>query len=161
MGWLCHTVNWFLVWVIGWYFELNHVSIHLDLLVEEHPFHQKVTLLLGEGGPNPLTFVLNANLLVNVKLITCKYCTFSFPLNPAFYFFFSVCKIALLWYVIFLKIPQKSAGASQQMDCMVWVRQKLSFCCSVCQMKMFSLVKYSNYFLTSIKMQWKVCHFNV
>lgn len=88
MGWLCHTVNWFLVWVIGWYFEPNLVSIHLDLLVEEHPFHQKVTLLLGEGGPNPLTFVLNANLLVNVKLITCKYCTFSFPLNPAFYFFF-------------------------------------------------------------------------
>ncbi|XP_053858500.1 zinc finger FYVE domain-containing protein 16 isoform X2 [Vidua macroura] len=41
-----------------------------DLLVEEHPFHQKVTLLLGEGGPNPLTFILNANLLVNVKLIT-------------------------------------------------------------------------------------------
>ncbi|XP_037981380.1 zinc finger FYVE domain-containing protein 16 isoform X2 [Motacilla alba alba] len=41
-----------------------------DLLVEEHPFHQKVTSLLGEGGPNPLTFILNANLLVNVKLIT-------------------------------------------------------------------------------------------
>ncbi|XP_068032630.1 zinc finger FYVE domain-containing protein 16 isoform X1 [Anomalospiza imberbis] len=41
-----------------------------DLLVEEHPFRQKVTLLLGEGGPNPLTFILNANLLVNVKLIT-------------------------------------------------------------------------------------------
>ncbi|XP_030824662.1 zinc finger FYVE domain-containing protein 16 [Camarhynchus parvulus] len=40
-----------------------------DLLVEEHPCHQKVTLLLGEGGPNPLTFILNANLLVNVKLI--------------------------------------------------------------------------------------------
>ncbi|NXH41146.1 ZFY16 protein, partial [Dicaeum eximium] len=40
-----------------------------DLLVEEHPFHQKVTLLLGEEGPNPLTFILNANLLVNVKLI--------------------------------------------------------------------------------------------
>ncbi|XP_054143570.1 zinc finger FYVE domain-containing protein 16 isoform X1 [Melozone crissalis] len=41
-----------------------------DLLVEEHPFHQKVALLLGEGGPNPLTFILNANLLVNVRLIT-------------------------------------------------------------------------------------------
>ncbi|XP_077646227.1 zinc finger FYVE domain-containing protein 16 [Lonchura striata] len=41
-----------------------------DLLVEEHPFHQKVTLLLEEGGSNPLTFILNANLLVNVKLIT-------------------------------------------------------------------------------------------
>uniref|UniRef100_A0A8C5TP08 Zinc finger FYVE domain-containing protein n=1 Tax=Malurus cyaneus samueli TaxID=2593467 RepID=A0A8C5TP08_9PASS len=41
-----------------------------DMLVEEHPSHQKVALLLGEGGPNPLTFILNANLLVNVKLIT-------------------------------------------------------------------------------------------
>ncbi|XP_039945862.1 zinc finger FYVE domain-containing protein 16 isoform X2 [Hirundo rustica] len=41
-----------------------------DLLVEEHPVHQKVALLLGKGRSNPLTFILNANLLVNVKLIT-------------------------------------------------------------------------------------------
>ncbi|KAM6035424.1 zinc finger FYVE domain-containing protein 16 isoform 3-T4 [Theristicus caerulescens] len=41
-----------------------------DPLVEEHPSRQQVTLLLVEGGPNPLTFILNANLLVNVKLIT-------------------------------------------------------------------------------------------
>ncbi|NXA22009.1 ZFY16 protein, partial [Ibidorhyncha struthersii] len=41
-----------------------------DPLVEEHPSHQQVTLLLVEGGPSPLTFILNANLLVNVKLIT-------------------------------------------------------------------------------------------
>ncbi|OPJ82145.1 zinc finger FYVE domain-containing protein 16 [Patagioenas fasciata monilis] len=41
-----------------------------DPLVEEHPSCQQVTLLLEEGGPNPLTFILNANLLVNVKLIT-------------------------------------------------------------------------------------------
>uniref|UniRef100_A0A8C8B0C6 Zinc finger FYVE domain-containing protein n=1 Tax=Otus sunia TaxID=257818 RepID=A0A8C8B0C6_9STRI len=41
-----------------------------DPLVEEHPSHQQVTLLLVEGGHNPLTFILNANLLVNVKLIT-------------------------------------------------------------------------------------------
>ncbi|NXF40006.1 ZFY16 protein, partial [Nyctibius bracteatus] len=41
-----------------------------DPLVEEHPSHQQVTLLLVEGGPNPLTFILNANLLVNIKLIT-------------------------------------------------------------------------------------------
>ncbi|NXU80295.1 ZFY16 protein, partial [Oreotrochilus melanogaster] len=39
-------------------------------LVEEHPSHQQVTSLLVEEGPNPLTFILNANLLVNVKLIT-------------------------------------------------------------------------------------------
>ncbi|KAM9213292.1 zinc finger FYVE domain-containing protein 16 isoform 1-T2 [Leptosomus discolor] len=41
-----------------------------DPLVEEHPSHQQVILLLVEGGPNPLTFILNANLLANVKLIT-------------------------------------------------------------------------------------------
>ncbi|NXC73639.1 ZFY16 protein, partial [Anhinga anhinga] len=41
-----------------------------DPLVEEHPSQQQVTLLLVEGGPSPLTFILNANLLVNVKLIT-------------------------------------------------------------------------------------------
>ncbi|XP_074851491.1 zinc finger FYVE domain-containing protein 16 [Carettochelys insculpta] len=41
-----------------------------DPLVEEHPSHQQVMLLLGEGGPNPLTFILNANLLVNVKLVS-------------------------------------------------------------------------------------------
>ncbi|NXE83271.1 ZFY16 protein, partial [Cochlearius cochlearius] len=41
-----------------------------DPLVEEHPSHQQVTLHLVEGDPNVLTFILNANLLVNVKLIT-------------------------------------------------------------------------------------------
>ncbi|PKU36545.1 zinc finger fyve hypothetical protein [Limosa lapponica baueri] len=41
-----------------------------DPLVEEHPSRQQITLLLVEGGPNPLTFILNTNLLVNVKLIT-------------------------------------------------------------------------------------------
>ncbi|XP_074427248.1 zinc finger FYVE domain-containing protein 16 isoform X2 [Larus michahellis] len=41
-----------------------------DPLVEEHPSHQQVTLLLVEESPNPLTFILNANLLVNVKLMT-------------------------------------------------------------------------------------------
>ncbi|XP_065518271.1 zinc finger FYVE domain-containing protein 16 [Lathamus discolor] len=41
-----------------------------DPLVDEHPSRQKITLLLVEGGPNPLTFILNANLLLNVKLIT-------------------------------------------------------------------------------------------
>ncbi|XP_074936003.1 zinc finger FYVE domain-containing protein 16 [Phalacrocorax aristotelis] len=41
-----------------------------DPVVEEHPSQQQVTLLLVERGPNPLTFILNANLLVNVKLVT-------------------------------------------------------------------------------------------
>ncbi|XP_050976901.1 zinc finger FYVE domain-containing protein 16 isoform X1 [Labeo rohita] len=41
-----------------------------DLLVEERPAACQILLLLEEGGPQPLTFVLNANLLVNVKIVT-------------------------------------------------------------------------------------------
>ncbi|XP_030624166.1 zinc finger FYVE domain-containing protein 16 [Chanos chanos] len=40
-----------------------------DLLLEERPAACQILLLLEEGGPRPLTFVLNANLLVNVKLV--------------------------------------------------------------------------------------------
>ncbi|KAI1900435.1 hypothetical protein AGOR_G00049910 [Albula goreensis] len=40
-----------------------------DVLIEEHPSHSQVLRLLEEQGPRPLTFVLNANLLVNVKLV--------------------------------------------------------------------------------------------
>ncbi|XP_066506878.1 zinc finger FYVE domain-containing protein 16 isoform X2 [Hoplias malabaricus] len=43
-----------------------------DLLVEERPAACQIMLLLEEGGPRPLTFVLNVNLVVNVKLVT--YC---------------------------------------------------------------------------------------
>lgn len=43
-----------------------------DLIVEERPAVCQILLLLEEGGPRPLTFVLNANLVVNVKLVT--YC---------------------------------------------------------------------------------------
>ncbi|XP_076842763.1 zinc finger FYVE domain-containing protein 16 isoform X2 [Brachyhypopomus gauderio] len=43
-----------------------------DVLVEERPATCQIMLLLEEGGPRPLTFVLNANLMVNVKLVT--YC---------------------------------------------------------------------------------------
>ncbi|KAJ3605149.1 hypothetical protein NHX12_027199 [Muraenolepis orangiensis] len=43
-----------------------------DVLVEEGPAPCQIMLLLEEGGPQPLTFLLNANLLVNVKLVT--YC---------------------------------------------------------------------------------------
>ncbi|XP_078070981.1 zinc finger FYVE domain-containing protein 16-like isoform X2 [Mustelus asterias] len=39
------------------------------VVVEEHPTQDQAMLLLEDGGPNPLTFVLNANLLVNVKLV--------------------------------------------------------------------------------------------
>lgn len=41
-----------------------------DPLVEEHLSHQQVALLLEKGGASPLTFILNANLLVNVSLIS-------------------------------------------------------------------------------------------
>ncbi|XP_013870552.1 zinc finger FYVE domain-containing protein 16 [Austrofundulus limnaeus] len=40
-----------------------------DVLVEESPAPCQILHLLEEGGPRPLTFVLNANLLVNVKLV--------------------------------------------------------------------------------------------
>ncbi|KAG7481280.1 hypothetical protein MATL_G00065000 [Megalops atlanticus] len=43
-----------------------------DVLVEERPSPSQILLLLEEGGPCPLTFVLNANLLVNIKLVS--YC---------------------------------------------------------------------------------------
>ncbi|XP_015674042.1 zinc finger FYVE domain-containing protein 16 [Protobothrops mucrosquamatus] len=39
-----------------------------ESLVEEHPSNEQVTLLLEES--NPLTFILNANLLVNVKMLS-------------------------------------------------------------------------------------------
>lgn len=41
-----------------------------DVLVEECPAPCQILHLLAEGGPRPLMFVLNANLLVNVKIVT-------------------------------------------------------------------------------------------
>lgn len=41
-------------------------------IVEEHPSHEQIILLLEDEGFRPVTFVLNANLLVNVKLVFCK-----------------------------------------------------------------------------------------
>ncbi|KAL2779505.1 zinc finger FYVE domain-containing protein 16 isoform a [Daubentonia madagascariensis] len=38
-------------------------------VVEEHPSHEQIILLLEGEGFRPVTFVLNANLLVNVKLV--------------------------------------------------------------------------------------------
>lgn len=43
----------------------------LESLVEEQPSHKQIALLLEES--NPLTFILNANFLVNVKVVSCKY----------------------------------------------------------------------------------------
>ncbi|PIO23560.1 hypothetical protein AB205_0158500 [Aquarana catesbeiana] len=42
-----------------------------EALVENSPTHAGVMMLLNEDGPNPLTFILNANLLVNFKMVTC------------------------------------------------------------------------------------------
>uniref|UniRef100_UPI00398E6B3C zinc finger FYVE domain-containing protein 16 isoform X2 n=1 Tax=Pristiophorus japonicus TaxID=55135 RepID=UPI00398E6B3C len=39
------------------------------VVVEKHPSQNQAMLLLENGGLSPLTFVLNANLLVNVKLV--------------------------------------------------------------------------------------------
>ena len=36
---------------------------------------------LEEGGPDPLVFVLNANLLAMVKLVNCELPTFHWPLT--------------------------------------------------------------------------------
>ncbi|XP_069080543.1 zinc finger FYVE domain-containing protein 16 isoform X2 [Pleurodeles waltl] len=51
-----------------------------DAMMEERPCHKQLLSLLEEGGPDPLTFILNANLLVNVKLVTyssekCWFCS--------------------------------------------------------------------------------------
>ncbi|XP_022449538.2 zinc finger FYVE domain-containing protein 16 isoform X3 [Delphinapterus leucas] len=49
-------------------------------VIEEHPSHEQIILLLEGEGFCPVTFVLNANLLVNVKLAFCssdKYWYFS------------------------------------------------------------------------------------
>ncbi|XP_051876545.1 zinc finger FYVE domain-containing protein 16-like isoform X2 [Pristis pectinata] len=40
-----------------------------QVVVEEHPTQNQAMSLLEDGEPNPLTFVLNANLLVNVKFV--------------------------------------------------------------------------------------------
>lgn len=44
----------------------------VDVLIEDNPALCQILHLLEEGGPRPLAFVLNANLLVNVKLVTCE-----------------------------------------------------------------------------------------
>lgn len=43
-----------------------------DYAVEERPAEIVLMQQLEEGGPDPLVFVLNANLLAMVKLVNCK-----------------------------------------------------------------------------------------
>lgn len=45
----------------------------LDYAVEEKPSHISVMQQLEDGGPDPLVFVLNANLLSMVKIVNCKF----------------------------------------------------------------------------------------
>lgn len=44
----------------------------VDYAVEEKPSEVLLLQQLEEGGPEPLVFVLNANLLAMVKLVNCK-----------------------------------------------------------------------------------------
>lgn len=43
-----------------------------DYAVEERPSEIVLMQQLEEGGPDPLVFVLNANLLAMVKLVNCE-----------------------------------------------------------------------------------------
>lgn len=43
-----------------------------DYAVEERPSEIMLMQQLEEGGPDPLVFVLNANLLAMVKLVNCE-----------------------------------------------------------------------------------------
>lgn len=44
----------------------------IDYAVEERPSQISVMQQLEDGGPDPLVFVLNANLLSMVKIVNCK-----------------------------------------------------------------------------------------
>jgi hypothetical protein len=47
-------------------------SLLTDYAVEEKPSQISVMQQLEDGGPDPLVFVLNANLLSMVKIVNCK-----------------------------------------------------------------------------------------
>lgn len=49
---------------------LAHGSQGGETLVEDHPSHSQVMQFLEEDSSDPLTFIMNVNLLVNVKLVT-------------------------------------------------------------------------------------------
>lgn len=48
------------------------LNVLLDYAVEEKPSEVLLLQQLEEGGPEPLVFVLNANLLAMVKLVNCE-----------------------------------------------------------------------------------------
>lgn len=51
---------------------LLHSNAPPDYAVEERPSEIVLLQQLEEGGPDPLVFVLNANLLAMVKLVNCE-----------------------------------------------------------------------------------------
>lgn len=51
---------------------LLHPHLLADYAVEERPSEIVLMQQLEEGGPDPLVFVLNANLLAMVKLVNCE-----------------------------------------------------------------------------------------
>lgn len=51
---------------------LTSFSPFTDYAVEEKPSQISVMQQLEDGGPDPLVFVLNANLLSMVKIVNCK-----------------------------------------------------------------------------------------
>ena len=55
------------------------LSVCLDYAVEERPSEMVLMQQLEEGGPDPLVFVLNANLLAMVKLVNCECPRYSSP----------------------------------------------------------------------------------
>lgn len=52
--------------------SLTLFSPFTDYAVEEKPSQISVMQQLEDGGPDPLVFVLNANLLSMVKIVNCK-----------------------------------------------------------------------------------------
>lgn len=52
---------------------LFHSNPPADYAVEERPSESVLMQQLEEGGPDPLVFVLNANLLAMVKLVNCEF----------------------------------------------------------------------------------------
>lgn len=62
--------DFFLICPFSW--SLTLFSSLTDYAVEEKPSQISVMQQLEDGGPDPLVFVLNANLLAMVKIVNCK-----------------------------------------------------------------------------------------
>lgn len=135
-----------------------------DVLVEESPAPCQILHLLEEGGPRPLTFVLNANLLVNVKLVTCESYIFQHTfrldwINKRNMDVFAWSSTDLINFVslCFCLISQTvvdSVGVLALMGCRLWVKKSWCFCWSVCQMKKL-FQKTSSHFISTFTKKLK------